>query len=126
MRSLASFGANLNRLELERFLGEMGSSALPPTKSPNEGPALRRSENLLARRGFGDDVAVTVEGSLTVVAKQRFCGRREGRASKRAEATKRLAGGRMAAIAICMCVYERAYVEGQSISWMLLVAQAIN
>jgi hypothetical protein len=79
--------------------GEMGSSGLPPTKSPNEGPALRRSENLLAGRGFVD-VAVTVEGSLTVVAKQRFCGRREERVSKRAEEMRRLDVGRMAAMAV--------------------------
>ena len=92
----------------------MGSSALPPTKSPNEGPAFKRSENLLAGRlGLGA-VAVTVEGSLTVVAKQRFCGRRDDRVLESAEATKRLAGGLMAAMVVyvrlseCMC------------SWVLL------
>ena len=59
-------------------------------------------------RGF-DDVAVTVEGSLIVVAKQRFCERREDRVSKSAETTKRLVGGLMAAMFVyvwlseCMC-----------------------
>jgi hypothetical protein len=62
---------------------------------------LRRSENLVEGRGFDD---VTVEGSLIVVAKQRFCGWREDRVSKSAEATKRLAGGLMAA----MVVYVRS------------------
>jgi hypothetical protein len=85
--------------------GEMGSSALPPTKSPNEGPAFKRSENLLAGRlGLGA-VAETVEGSLTVVAKQRFCARSEGREeSKRADAMKRLVGGLIAAMAVSVDV----------------------
>lgn len=96
----------------------MGSSALPPTKSPNEGPALRRSENLVEGRGF-DDVAVTVEGSLTVVAKQRFCGSREDRVLESAEATKRLVGGLMAAI-IVYVRFERMYVR-----WVLLVWDSI-
>ena len=74
---------------------------------------MRRSENLVAGRGFVD-VAVTVEGSLTVVAKQRFCGRREDRVLESAEVTKRLAGGLMEAMVVyvrlseCMC------------SWVLL------
>jgi hypothetical protein len=43
---------------------------------------------------------VTVEGSLTVVAKQRFCARREERVSKSEEEMRRLEVGRMAAMAV--------------------------
>jgi hypothetical protein len=51
-------------------------------------------------------VAVTVEGSLTVVAKQRFCARSEGREeSKSAEAIKRLVGGLIAAMAVYVDVF---------------------
>ena len=51
-------------------------------------------------------VAVTVEGSLTVVAKQRFCARSEGREeSKSAEAMKRLVGGLIAAMAVDVDVF---------------------
>ena len=60
---------------------------------------------LAGRLGLGA-VAVTVEGSLTVVAKQRFCARSEGREeSKSAEAIKRLVGGLMAAMAVYVDVF---------------------
>jgi len=76
---------------------DSGSSCFGATKSPNEGPELRRSEKVLAGRGCVE-VADGGGRSATAVAKQRFCGRRDGRASSTADESRRRAGVRRAAM----------------------------
>ena len=77
----------------------MGSSGFDETKSANDGPVFRRSEKALAGRGW-DEVAEGGGRSETVVAKQRFCGMRDGRDSTIAVDIRRRVGGRKAAMVV--------------------------